>query len=119
MLRWREGAPTLTAGCAGNLPPDTQAALDPLQQACFAGCHLTRDPLPALEAAGFASVDSARFCLGGPGMSAEALRGAAGEAVVRRVREAEGGRGGAGWDGSLPPPPHFLLSPHLLSVCTA
>ncbi len=95
--------------------------LDPLQQAFFCGCHLARDPSAALRSSGFASVDAARFTLG----DAAALRAAAGAsagggaAVVVAALRTASVDGGAGWAPGRPPPPHFLLSPHLAGVATA
>ena len=94
--------------------------LDPLQQLAFCGCHLARDPLPALATAGFSSVDAARFSLG----DAAAVRAAAaatggGTAAVAALRTASAD-GGAGWSPSSgPPPPHFLLSPHVAGIALA
>eukprot|EP00887_Chlorella_sp_A99_P001288 scaffold14.g1288.t1 len=45
-----------------------QWAFNPLQQLLADGCHLTRDPLPAIEAAGFSSVQARRFSVEGMGL---------------------------------------------------
>jgi hypothetical protein len=95
-----------------------QGALDPLQAAFFCGCHLARDPSAALERAGFARLDTARFSLGDRRAVAAASSSRGGVDAVAAVRVAAADAG-AGWQLGAPPPPHFLLSPHLVGVATA
>jgi hypothetical protein len=105
--------------CPARAP---QTALDPLQQAAFCGCHLVRDPNPALAAAGFASVDAARFSLGDAAALAAARDAPGGGAATVAALRAASADGGAGWAprlGGAPPPPHFLLSPHVAGIATA
>ena len=54
-----------------------QQALSPLQQLLADGCRLTRDPLPAIEAAGFAAVDARRMTVEGMGLIAPHVAGIA------------------------------------------
>jgi ubiquinone/menaquinone biosynthesis C-methylase UbiE len=54
-----------------------QWALDPLQQWLADGCHLRRDPLPALETAGFARVVAERFTVPSMGLIAPHIAGMA------------------------------------------
>lgn len=55
----------------------SQFCFNPLQQLLADGCHLTRDPLPAIEAAGFTSVDAKRFEVAGSGLIALHVAGVA------------------------------------------
>lgn len=73
-----------TAAPPGSWVGLAQALFDPLQQAVAGGCHLTRDPLPLIEAT-----------FGPQQVFAERRQLAVGDGV-----------------GPLPPP-HFLLSPHI------
>ena len=54
-----------------------QTLLNPLQRFCGDGCNLTRDPLPAIEGAGFAHVDALRFEVEGMGLIAPHVAGIA------------------------------------------
>ena len=45
-----------------------QHLLNPLQQATADGCHLDRDTLSSIQAAGFAEVDVSRFSVPGLGL---------------------------------------------------
>ena len=95
-----------------------QGVLDPLQAAFFCGCHLARDPSAALARAGFSSLDTARFSLGDRRVVVAAAASRGGVDAVAAVRAAAADAG-AGWQPGTPPPPHFLLSPHLVGVATA
>ncbi len=98
-----------------------QTVLDPAQQAFFCGCHLARDPMAALSAAGFARVDAARFSLGDAPALAAAARARGGAAATVAALRAASADAGAGWQprlGGPPAPPHFLLSPHIAGVAT-
>ena len=55
----------------------SQFCFNPLQQLLADGCHLTRDPLPAIEAAGFTRVDARRFEVAGAGLIAPHVAGKA------------------------------------------
>jgi len=55
----------------------SQRFLNPLQRALADGCNLTRDPLPAIENAGFSSVDAMRFEVEGMGLIAPHVAGIA------------------------------------------
>ena len=53
-----------------------QRIFDPVQQLLADGCHLTRDPLPAIEAAGFpGGIDATRFELDGMALIAPHVAG--------------------------------------------
>jgi hypothetical protein len=54
-----------------------QRMLDPLQQFLADGCHLTRDPLPAIQAAGFEGVEASRFQVDGMSLIAPHVAGIA------------------------------------------
>lgn len=54
-----------------------QQLFNPLQRVLADGCHLTRDPLPAIEAAGFSSVDARRLAVEGMGLIAPHVAGIA------------------------------------------
>lgn len=54
-----------------------QDSLDPLQQFVADGCHLTREPLPAMEAAGFAKFDTQHLNIEGLSLLAPHLVGRA------------------------------------------
>lgn len=54
-----------------------QRVLDPLQQWLADGCHLTRDPLPAIGGAGFASVEALHLEVEGMGLIAPHVAGVA------------------------------------------
>jgi hypothetical protein len=95
-----------------------QSALDPLQAAFFCGCHLARDPSAALARAGFSRLDTARFSLGDRRAVAAASSSRGGVDAVAAVRAAAADAG-MGWQLGAPPPPHFLLSPHIVGVATA
>ena len=90
----------------GSVLRGLQAFYDPLQQAFADGCHLTRNPLPLIERAGFSDVQSSYFTLG--------------QTLDRQLSPAGGSpASNRGWrprDG--PPRQHFLLSPHLAGIAT-
>lgn len=71
----------------GSAPDDGvrrwQRRLDPLQQALFGGCHLTRDVPALLEHAGFEVVEVQQSYLPGPRVSHPWTFGSVGRAVVR------------------------------------
>lgn len=94
-----------------------QVALDPLQKALFCGCHLARDPLPALASCGFARVDAARFSLN-DAQAMAAVEGLSGWRALAALRAAATDDG-AGWRAGGRLQPHFLLSPHVAGICTA
>eukprot|EP00271_Cylindrocystis_brebissonii_P002810 TRINITY_DN13595_c0_g2_i1.p1 TRINITY_DN13595_c0_g2~~TRINITY_DN13595_c0_g2_i1.p1 ORF type:complete len:534 (+),score=31.06 TRINITY_DN13595_c0_g2_i1:316-1917(+) len=54
-----------------------QAALDPLQQFLADGCHLTRDPLPAMQSVGFSSLQTHRLSVEGMSLLSPHLCGVA------------------------------------------
>jgi hypothetical protein len=54
-----------------------QRVLDPLQQFLADGCHLTRNPLPAIEATGFREVEASRFEVEGMSLIAPHVAGIA------------------------------------------
>eukprot|EP00740_Mantoniella_antarctica_P003209 CAMPEP_0181365448 /NCGR_PEP_ID=MMETSP1106-20121128/10072_1 /TAXON_ID=81844 /ORGANISM="Mantoniella antarctica, Strain SL-175" /LENGTH=328 /DNA_ID=CAMNT_0023480523 /DNA_START=204 /DNA_END=1190 /DNA_ORIENTATION=- len=102
-----------------------QSLFDPLNRAAYEGCHLTRDPLAAIERAGFASVESRRFVAGaaeGSWLTAPTM----GEAFARATRgdRVTHGSEGGGRGGSRPQSsalldavePHFLLSPSVVGI---
>jgi SAM-dependent methyltransferase len=101
---------------ASNAPlRAAQAMLDPLQVALADNCHLTRDPMPLIEAGGFfSSVNAARFSLD----DARAIEiAAAGGSAIAALRRAAAD-GGAGWRVGEVMKPHFLLSPHCIGMAT-
>ena len=81
----------------GSVLRAMQTVFDPLQQTCACGCHLARDPLARIRAAGWGKLDAEYFSLG--------------QTLEEAADAADGTRGWRPSDG--PPPPHFLLSPHL------
>eukprot|EP00803_Ostreobium_quekettii_P006788 evm.model.scf_48.7 EVM.evm.TU.scf_48.7 scf_48:35959-37612(-) len=64
-------------GPPGSLLRAGQYVLSPLQQALADGCHLTRDTLASIRAAGFKDVDAERFDVEGLSLLAPHIAGVA------------------------------------------
>jgi ubiquinone/menaquinone biosynthesis C-methylase UbiE len=93
----------------GSILRAMQTIFDPLQQTCACGCHLARDPLSKIRAAGWDKLQAQYFSLG------QTLEEAG--AVAPSLSTEDGSSSTRGWrPANGVPAPHFLLSPHLAGI---